>query len=327
MDMKAIITKKYGSSDVLEIAEVEKPLIKDHEILVKVKAFSVNPVDWKVRKGLAKIFTGLKPPLILGGDFSGIIDQVGNKVKGYKSGDEVFGLVNAFKGGAYAEYVRASEKGICFKPQNFSFEEAASTPIAALASYLSLYVESKIEEGKHVMINGCSSSVGIFAVQLAKAINCEITGVCSTRNIDFAKKIGVDNILDYTKEKILTGISKYDIFLDAVGNQKFRKVRKVLKPRGTYITTLPRMSSIVVAPIMNIFSSKKSKTVMVGPSTESAKGLQNLKKLAENNKLLPIIEKIYNPDEIREAHKLSETGRVVGKLVINCNNDTLRGSI
>lgn len=314
--MKAIVTTKYGSAEVLKIREVEKPKIKDNEILVNVKAFAINPVDWKVRRGDIKILTGRKPPKILGSDYSGIITELGRQVSKYKIGDEVYGNLHAFKGGAYAEFLSVNENFTCLKPENLSFEEAASLPIAALTSYQSLVHKGKVRKDDYVMINGCSGGVGIYGVQIAKALGCMVAGVCSTKNVETIKKIGVDNAIDYTKEDILKEKEAYDIFLDAVGNQSFSKVKDTLKSGGTYVTTLPSFEAFILAPFINVFSLKKIKKVMITPGKKCAEDLEVLKNMTESGKIIPIIEKIYPVDEIQEVHARSESGRAVGKLVI-----------
>ncbi len=314
--MKAVITSEYGSAEVLKIQEIEKPKINDKEILVNVKAFSINPVDWKVRRGDAKILTGSKPPKILGTDYSGIVTEVGRQVTKYKIGHEVYGNLHGFKGGAYAELLKVNENITCLKPKNLSFEDAASLPIAALTSYQSLVHKGKVRKDNYVMINGCSGGVGIYAVQIAKVLGCRVAGVCSSKNIETIKNFGVDNAIDYTKEDILQEKESYNIFFDAVGNQSFSKVKDTLKSGGTYITTLPSFETFILSPFINMFRSKKSKNVMITPSKKSAGDLEVLKNMAESRKIIPIIEKIYPVEKIREAHIRSETGRVVGKIVV-----------
>jgi NADPH:quinone reductase-like Zn-dependent oxidoreductase len=311
--MKAIITEKYGDVDVLRQQEVDKPEVQENEILVKVHAFSINPVDWKIRRGDLKILVGRKPPKILGGDYAGVVSEVGKQITNFKIGDEVFGLVNAFKGGTYAEFVRVKKEEIAPKPQNLNFEEAASLPLVSLTAYQSLVDKGQMQEGNHVMINGCSGGVGLSGLQIAKALECRVTGVCSTRNLDMVKKMGADHIIDYTKDDILLEKNAYDIFFDAVGNQSFFQVKETLKSHGIYVTTLPSFQSMILGPLINILGSRKFKKLLVSPRS---KDLTVLKEMAENGKLVPVLEKVFSMDQIREAHTRSETGRVVGKVVI-----------
>ncbi len=314
--MRAIVVIKYGPVEVLEFQEVEKPLIEDNEILVQVQAFSVNPVDWKVRRGEVKLLTGRKPPKILGADYSGVVTEVGKQVTSYKIGDGVFGFVNAFKGGTYAEFVKVKEEETCLKPENLSFEEASSLPVVTVTACQSLVRLGRLRQGGHVMINGCSGGVGLSGVQIAKTLGCEVTGVCSTKNLAVVKKMGVDHVIDYTKEDILTDKEAYDIFFDAVANKSFFHVKETINSGGTYVTTIPSFQTIVLAPLINVFSSKKIKHIMIVPSKESAKDLATIKEMAEKGKLAPVIEEVYPIEQIQEAHTHSETGRVVGKIVV-----------
>jgi NADPH:quinone reductase-like Zn-dependent oxidoreductase len=311
--VKAIITEKYGDVDVLEQQEVEEPAIQEDKILVRVHSFSINPVDWKIRRGDLKLLVGRKPPKILGGDYTGIVAEVGKQIPSYKIGDEVFGMVNAFKGGTYAEFVRVKKEEIALKPLNLNFEEAASLPLVSLTAYQSLVQKGQLQPGHHVMINGCSGGVGLSGLQIAKALGSKVTGVCSVKNFEMAKKMGADHIIDYSKEDILKEKNVYDIFFDAVGNQSFSQVKETLKPHGIYVTTLPSFHSIVLGPLINLLGSKKLKKLLVSPRS---KDLAVLKEMAENGKLVPVLEKVYSMDQIREAHSRSETGRVVGKIVV-----------
>ncbi len=311
--MKAIITEKYGDVDVLGQQEVEKPAIKEDQILVRVHAFSINPVDWKIRRGDLKLLVGRRPPQILGGDYSGAVAEVGKQITNFKIGDEVFGMVNAFKGGTYAEFVSVKKEEIAPKPQNLNFEEAASLPLVSLTAYQSLVYKGQLQQGDHVMINGCSGGVGLSGLQIAKTLGGRVTGVCSTKNLELGKKMGADDIIDYSNEDVLKEKNAYDIFFDAVANRSFFQVKETLKPHGIYVTTLPSFQSILLGPLINVLGSKKLKKIMVAPRR---KDLAVLKEMAENGKLVPVLEKVYSMDQIREAHTRSETGRVVGKVVV-----------
>jgi NADPH:quinone reductase-like Zn-dependent oxidoreductase len=311
--VKAIITEKYGDVDVLGQQEVEKPAIKEDEILVRVHAFSINPVDWKIRRGDLKLLVGRRPPRVLGGDYSGAVAEVGKQITNFKIGDEVFGMVNAFKGGTYAEFVRVKKEEIAPKPQNLNFEEAASLPLVSLTAYQSLVYKGQLQQGDHVLINGCSGGVGLSGLQIAKTLGGRVTGVCSTKNLELGKKMGADDIIDYTNEDVLKEKNAYDIFFDAVANRSFFQVKETLKPHGIYVTTLPSFQSILLGPLINVLGSKKLKKIMATPRR---KDLEVLKEMAENGKLVPVLEKVYSMDQIREAHTRSETGRVVGKVVV-----------
>lgn len=311
--MKAIVTNKYGSVDVLEYQEVEKPAIKNDEILVQVHACSVNPVDWKIRRGDVKWLTGRKPPRILGGDYAGVVAEAGKGVRGYKAGDAVWGMVHAFKGGTYAEYVKVKKEEICLKPENLSFEEASSIPLVGLTAYQSLICKGRLKKGDHILVNGCSGGVGLAGLQIAKALECKVTGVCSTSNLQLAQKAGADYVIDYTKEDVFKSKVMYDIFFDAVAKKSFSQAKTILKEGGTYVTTVPSLQSLVLGPFTNMVSTRKVKTIFVKPST---KDLAILKEIVEDGKLVPVVEKVYPLNGVREAHTRSETGRVVGKLVL-----------
>ncbi|MFH2045527.1 MAG: NAD(P)-dependent alcohol dehydrogenase [Pseudomonadota bacterium] len=311
--MKAVVTDKYGTAEVLKYQEAEIPVVKEDEILVQVHASSVNPVDWKIRKGMMKFITGIKPPKILGGDYSGIVVETGNNIKGYNKGDAVWGSVNSMKGGAYAKFLKAKNNEIGLKPQNLDFLEAASIPVVGLTAYQSLVYKGGLKAGDHIIINGCSGGVGFAGLQIAKAFNCRVTGVCSTKNIELVKKMGADEVIDYRKEDVFKNKGIYDIFFDTVGNISFSQAKAALKPKGSYVTPVPGFKIMLSWLIANLTGFKKIKIVF---AKLNAMDLNKLKELAENNKLHPVIEKVYSLDQIREAHIRSETGRVAGKLVL-----------
>lgn len=311
--MKAIITSNYGGVEVLQHKDVVKPVITDNEILVQIHACSVNPVDWKVRRGDFKILTGWNPPKILGGDYAGVVAEVGQQVTTYAPGDAVWGFVETFKRGTYAEFVKVKTKEIGPKPQNLSFEEAASLPLVSLTAYQALVYSGKLKKGDHVLINGASGGVGLAAIQISKALGSTVTGVCSSKNLTLVKEMGADEIIDYTKQNVLNHKEQYDIFFDVVANKSFAQAKRTLKPGGIYIRTLPSFETIVLGSLLNPFRDKKAKIM---DCKASSKDLAVLEEMAENDKLVPLIEKIYPLEQIREAHTRSETGHTVGKLVL-----------
>ncbi|RUT80084.1 NAD(P)-dependent alcohol dehydrogenase [Ancylomarina longa] len=309
--MKAIVMKKYGTPDVLELTNLDRPQIKDQEVLVEVYASSVNPVDWKIRKGMLKLFMRKKLPCILGGDIAGRVVQVGKKVQFFRVGDEVFGMVDIIKNGAYAEYVAAQESQLALKPQKMDFEQAATMPLAGLTALQALRNMGNIRKGMNVMINGCSGGVGSFALQLAKAFECRVTGVCSTRNVDFAKEMGADRVIDYHHEDVLAVQEEYDIFFDVVGNQNYSAVKHLLQRAGVYVTTLPTFNVLLLGAIHNLVSSRKMKKIFV---QENKADLELLADFVAAGLLNTHIDKSFNLSDIAAAHKYSETGRVTGKL-------------
>ena len=317
--MKAITTKEYGTEDVLNIKEVEIPTISENEILVAVKYASINPLDWRIRTGELKIMTGKTPPKILGSDFSGVVSKVGKNIKAYQKGDEVFGMIDIVKQkeGAYAEFIKVSENDIYKKPNNISLEEASSLPMVSLTAYTALVNIANIKQGSNVLINGCTGGVGSHAVQVAKSSGCKVTGVCSTNNVDFAINLGASKIIDYKKEDVLTLDNKYDVIFDTVGNLEFSKSKNILNSSGIYVTTAATPSAMFLSPIANIFRSKKLKVVIVKPNAQL---LAIIKKMVEQNELKPNISKTFDFEQIKNAHKMSQKGGFIGKLVLKINS-------
>ncbi|MGF1675866.1 MAG: NAD(P)-dependent alcohol dehydrogenase [Rivularia sp. (in: cyanobacteria)] len=313
--MKAMVIREYGSADVLRYEEVEAPKIKPSELLVKVHAAAVNPADWKIREGMLKIITGNKFPMILGFDLAGVVLEVGSQVSGFRVGDEIYGSLG-IPGGAYAQFAAVPQNVAAVKPKNISFEEAAALPVAALTALQSLRDKANIQSGQRVLINGASGGVGIFAVQIAKALGTEVTGVCSGKNIDFVKSLGADFLIDYTQQDFTQNQTQYDIILDAVGKQTFDNCQKVLKPNGVYVTTLPNLQNIVSIGLTSLFGSKKAKFILAQPNTAD---LLYLNELIETGKLRVVIDCTYPLQELPTAHLYSESERAKGKIAINCS--------
>ena len=310
--MKAVVIHEYGSADVLRYEEVEAPIIKPDELLVKVHAAGVNPVDWKIRKGMLKVITGNKFPMIIGFDLAGVVLQVGSQVTGFQVGDNVYGSLGV-PGGAYAEIAAVPQKVAAVKSTNISFEEAAALPVAALTALQSLRDKANIQRSQSVLINGASGGVGIFAVQIAKALGAEVTGVCSSKNIDFVKSLGADLTIDYTPEDFTKNQVQYDIVFDAVGKQTFDNCKKVLKPNGVYITTLPNLQNIVAIALTSFFGSQKAKFILAQPNTAD---LLYLNELIDAGKLRVVIDCTYPLQELAAAHIYSQSERAKGKIVI-----------
>lgn len=309
--MKAVVIREYGSADVLRYEEVEAPKIKPHELLVKVHAAGVNPIDWKIRKGMLKIISGNKFPIILGFDLAGEVLEVGSQ-SGFRVGDEIYGSLGV-PGGAYAELAAVPQKVAAVKATNISFEEAAALPVAALTALQSLRDKANIQQSQSVLINGASGGVGIFAVQIAKALGAEVTGVCSSKNLDFVKSLGADSLIDYTQQDFTQNQVQYDIVFDAVGKQTFDNCKKVLKPNGVYITTLPNLQNIVAIALTSLFGSQKAKFILAQPNTAD---LLYLNELIEAGKLRVVIDRTYPLQELAAAHIYSESERAKGKIVI-----------
>lgn len=312
--MKALMYKEYGKADVLEFNDLAMPEVGENQVLVRVKAAGLNPVDYKVRNGDLKMFTGKKFPKQIGADLSGVVETVGKGVSTFQVGDEVFGLADAMKGGACAEFAIVPEIALAYKPQSISFKDAAGLPVAALTALRGLHTQGKLKEGMKVLINGSSGGVGTFAVQMAKAFGAEVTAVCSTRNKTQAKELGADDVIDYTKENIFSSGNKFDIIFDAVGNQSFLKVRKYLKIGGVYTTTLPTASSIFTLPFVPLLGSKKLKIIMISAKNADFKTLSFL---IGEQKIKTIIDEVYPFSDAVEALKYLETGKATGKVILS----------
>ncbi len=298
---------------MLEYTDLEIPAIKPNEVLVKVYASSVNPVDWKIRRGDLKLVTGWKFPRSTGADFAGIIHEAGSKVSVYKPGAEVYGMVPAVKGGACAEFLAVPAGGFFFKPANISFEAAAAIPLAAMTALQGLRDRGKLTRGKHVLINGAAGGVGSFAVQIARALGANVCGVCSTKNLEFVKNLGAGKVIDYTSSNPWKQTEKYDIIFDAVASGTFWKARPLLTHKGRYITTIPTAGGFFTELITRPLNGKSARNLLV---RTSVRDLEYLKELCENGRLKPILHKTLPVQAVREAHLESESGRVRGKIVL-----------
>ncbi|MBD2569961.1 NAD(P)-dependent alcohol dehydrogenase [Anabaena lutea] len=317
--MKAVVIRRYGSADVLQYEEVEQPKIKPEQLLVKVHASSVNPIDWKIRQGMLSLLTRNQFPMILGFDVAGEVVEVGSQVTRFKVEDAIYGSTS-FPGGAYAEFAAIPENFAAPKPTNMSYEEAATVPLAALTALQALRDLGNIKSGQKVLINGASGGVGIFAVQIAKALGAEVTGVCSTRNLDLVKSLNADLVIDYTQQDFTEGNVQYDIIFDAVAKRAFSNCRKVLKPNGVYVSTLPNPEVIVQSFLTMFLPGQKVKFVLERPNS---KDLVYLKDLIEAGKMGTVSDsealrrnRTYPLQELVEAHRYSESERAVGKIAI-----------
>ena len=311
--MKAVAFDRYGSAEELQYRELSKPIAKSNELLIKVRASSVNPVDWKIRQGHLQLLTGFKFPRIVGSDISGVVVEVGREVTKFQPGDEVYTFLNPLNGGACAEYAVLPESIAAIKPKNITHAEAAAVPIAGLTALQALRDLGEIQAGKKVLINGASGGVGTFAVQIAKAMNAEVTGVCSAKNLDFVKGLGADIVLDYAEIDFTKQTDKYDIILDSVGTRTFAECEKVLQSEGVYISTLPNFENFFPMLTSWFLSSKKAQLIVAKPKPDD---LGFLRELIESEQTRPIVDRTYSLQEVAAAHTYSETGRAVGKIAI-----------
>lgn len=312
--MKAIVTKWYGGEDRLVLKEVPTPTFNKNEILIRICAASINPIDWKIRSGKMAFMTGLAPPKILGADFAGVVEGVGDTVSEYNVGDRVWGKVNSFKGGTYAQFISVKPNDISLMPSNLNFEEAAALPNVGLTAYQGLVGIGHITAGMRVLINGGSGGVGSAAVQLAKALDSDVTAVCSQKNTPLAKELGASRVVDYQTEKLTRDIGLFDIIFDSVATLSFPSVAGLLKPNGKYISTVPSPVDLFLNPVFQMLQKKSAVSFLVKPNHEH---LLVLKELVESGKLKPVIEQTFPLDQAAQAHSKSQGGHVIGKLVLS----------
>ncbi|MEH1968954.1 NAD(P)-dependent alcohol dehydrogenase [Nostoc sp.] len=310
--MKAVVIRRYGATEVLQYEDLEQPKIEPTQLLVKVRASSVNPIDWKIRQGMLSLIVGSKFPKILGFDVAGDVVAVGSSVTRFKPGDAIYGSTS-FPGGGYAEFAAIPENLAAFKPTNLSYEEAAAVPLAALTALQALRNEGNIQTGQNVLINGAAGGVGFFAVQIAKALGAVVTGVSSTKNLDLVKSLGADRVIDYTQQDFTEDTAQYDIIFDAVGKRSLSQTKRVLKPKGIYITTLPSPEVLLEGVLTAFLPGQKAKFILEKPN---AQDLVYLKELIEAGKIRVVIDRTYPLQELAAAHSYSETGRAVGKIVL-----------
>jgi NADPH:quinone reductase-like Zn-dependent oxidoreductase len=321
--MKAIVYRCYGSPEVLGFEDVEKPAVADDRVLVRVRAASVNPYDSHYMRGMpyiVRMASGMGAPkeMRLGVDFAGTVEAVGQTVKRFRPGDEVFGG----RAGAFAEYVSVREDAaLALKPANVTFEQAASVPIAAVTALQALRDKGRIELGQKVLINGASGGVGTFAVQIAKSFGAEVTGVCSTRNLELVRSLGADHVIDYTQEDFTRSGQRYDLILDNVGNHPLLEYRRVLNPKGTFVIVggssegrwIGPMTAPIKASLLSPFVSQRFVMILAHLNKED---LTLLADLMQAGKVKPVIDRRYALGEVPEAIGYLETGHARGKVVI-----------
>ncbi len=326
--MHAIVINKYGDSDVLEYKEdINKPECAPNQVLIKIKAASINPLDWKTRRGDLRFLLKNHFPMILGSDVSGTIVEVGNEVEGFAIADDVFCMLDAniksslngfAKSGGYAEYAITRADTLCIKPTCLSHIEAAAVPLAALTAYQALVHMANIQTGQSILINGASGGVGIFAVQIAKAFGAHVTAVCSEENKSLLRKLGADTVLDYRKTDFKKQNQSYDIIYDVVSNSSLHECRSVLSKNGIFITNVPNFysfMSMLLRPLINFFGPrKKLYHAWVKPR---GKDLKAISLLIDKQKIEPVIGAVFSKQDIKLAHEISEKNQSHGKIVID----------
>jgi NADPH:quinone reductase-like Zn-dependent oxidoreductase len=320
--MKAIVYCDYGPPDVLRVETIAKPTCTDDQILIRVRAAAINPYEWHFMRGTPYIGRlmgmGLRKPKVtrLGVDVAGQVEAVGRNVTRFKPGDEVFGAAP----GALAEYACASERRLAMKPDNVTFEQAASVSIAATTALQALRDKGKLRPGQDVLINGASGGVGTFAVQIAKTLGARVTGVCSTRNVELVRSIGADQVVDYTKEDFTRSERRYDLIVDTVGNRSLSECRRVLTPKGRYVMVggkngrwIAPLDRALSAKVFSWFVSQHMSMIMAHQDKDD---LGILRDLMQAGKVTPVIDRTYTLSQVPEAMRHLEGGHARGKVVI-----------
>ena len=314
--MKAIVYQKFGGINELQTAEESKPAIQPNQVLVKVKAVSLNPMDWKIRKGEMKLMSGKKFPRHTGTDFAGIIEDTGNSVTNFKKGDEVFGVVkNMMKDGALAEYVAVPSSLVWKKPATLNFAQAASIPVVGLAAVTSLEKMGNINKQTKILVNGATGGFGMFLLQLLKVQGANVTAVTSTKGLSFATKWGATSVIDYTKENVLTQSVKYDIVIDLSGKMGYATARQIMKPRSRFLNPTPKPIEIPTSFFKNLFTGKKHVIVLSAASAKRIDLLLN----AINTGLQIEVTKVFSFAQYKEAYQYAEQGSYIGKVAIEIN--------
>jgi 2-desacetyl-2-hydroxyethyl bacteriochlorophyllide A dehydrogenase len=336
--MRAVIAECYGGPEVLELADVPTPQVGPNGVLVQVHASSVNPMDWKLRKGLLSALWNLRFPVIWGCDLSGVVAQVGSAVTLFKPGDEVYGFkhgkVAKTYRGTYAEYVVVPESALARKPQRLGHEEAASIPLATSAAWQALVGQGRLSAGQKVLVQAAAGGVGVFAVQIAKTVGAHVAATASARNQEFLRQLGADLVIDYSRERIEDKLSGYDVVLDAVGRSVWASSLRVLKRGGRLVTlAIPipdqptgklrffatALGGMIGGHLQALLRGKRIFFAQVKPRGGD---LEKINSLIEAGKLRTEIEKVFPLEQIADAHRLSEQGHVRGKLVIRIGGAT-----
>ncbi len=331
--MKAITYHKYGSADVLKLEDVEKPVPKDGEVLIEVRAASLNRGDWRLMRGkpfIARMAGGLFKPRnpILGADVAGRIEAVGPSVKRFKPGDDVFGDITFLGSGGFAEYAVARETLLALKPAGLAFEQAAAVPMAAVTALQGLRDKGKIQPGQKVLIHGASGGVGTFAVQLAKAFGAEVTAVCGPESQELVRSLGADRVLDYTREDFVEAGRRYDLILGVNGDRSLSEFQRSLKPKGAYVAVGGSNKQVFQALFLGPWKSMGRRQKM-GILSAKASGvdLEVIKGYLEADKIKPVIDRFFPLSEAAEAMRYLDAGHVKGKIVLAVGSSAANPSV
>ena len=310
--MKAARYHRYGASSVIQIEDIPLPKLNAHEVLIKVVAAGVNPKDILIRKGKFKRLDGGNFPKQLGFDVAGVVEQ-SSPGSAFKVGESVFGMRNGWQGQTCAEYVILAEHELYGLPKPLSFEAAAGVPLAGQTALQAIRDKGKLKPKQTICINGASGGVGTFAIQIAKALGGEVTAISSHRNIALCSSLGADHVHDYTQKKITDSKRRFDVFFDVFGNYSYRKISKLLTPKGIYVTTVPS-STIIKEQLWNLFRGKKAKLVVVkSKSTDLAWLAEKL----TSQEIKPVVDTVFSLADIQQAHTYIETKRAKGKVIIS----------
>jgi len=310
--MKAVFIRRYGGPEVVQVGDLEAPSPGPGEVLVRIRASSVNPIDWKIRDGTLRLFVRHPFPMILGVDVAGEVSALGEGARKFAAGDPVFAMTpNEL--GANAEYIVLPEALLARKPENLSFEQAATVPAVALTALQGLRDLGHLHAGQRVLVNGASGGVGVYAVQLAKLFGADVTGVTSADNAELVRSLGADSTIDYRTTDFTKLEQHYDVIFDCVGKRTFGECKRVLAERGTFVST-EAVPSLFFDVAMSALFSRKAKALLVKSRGED---LEFLRQLIEENKVKPIVDRSFPLERIGEAHAYSATGRVRGKIAIN----------
>lgn len=314
--MKAIVYQKFGTVDALQTVEQAKPAIKADQVLVKVKAFSINPMDWKIRKGEMKLMSGSKFPKHTGTDFAGIVEETGSAVTSLKKGDEVFGVVkNMMKEGVSAEYVAITASLVWKKPANISFAQAASIPVAGTAAVTALEKMGSISSQTRILVNGATGGFGMFLLQLLKQGGANVTAVTSSQGAAYAEKWGANSVKDYKKENMLSQKDTYDIVIDLSGKMGYKSAKQIMKPKAIFLNPTPKPIEIPVSLFTNLFTAKKHVIILSSPATKYT----DILLIALKNGLEIEVNKVFPFTGYKEAYRYAEQGGYIGKVTVEIN--------
>ncbi len=310
--MRKVIYNQFGDESVLELVEQAVPSIQKDQLLIRVKAVSINPLDWKVYGGEMKLMSGSTFPKSVGIDFSGIVEQAGSAVTRFTAGDAVMGLLDVFKGGALADYIVVNETAVAPKPANISFEKAAALPVTGLSALQIIDQLAAVGNNQDVLINGATGGIGVFAVQIAKKRGARVTAVVSTKGVAVATEWGADTVIDYTKGDIKQLNQRFDAVIDLSTKLSFNEAKSLMKPKAVSVSTLPSPLTLLYSFVNNLFSGQKLKILILKPTVE---GLNTLTKLAEDD-LQIVLDKTYSLTNVREAYAEARRDKLIGKSVI-----------